>query len=152
VARAAPTILVGLHVLHVGWSRLKLPGLVETVARTLSRPFSNFLTLEDLLDPVDLQPRNPVLQQRLLALLSFAEIAIWTGYAGYAAYTAESSSILVYSLYLACWVKLLRCNTIHHLTLNDPGMHRSEPHPAASVNSPVLPCYFWACALARGAV
>ncbi|KAH6917037.1 pleiotropic drug resistance ABC transporter [Coprinopsis sp. MPI-PUGE-AT-0042] len=103
-ARTAPTILVGLHLLHAVSSHLTLPSIVKTVARTVSRPFYNFLTLEDLLDPVDLRPRNPVLQQRLLALLSCTEVAIWAGYAGYAVYTADLTSILVYSLYLGCWV------------------------------------------------
>ncbi|KIK07255.1 hypothetical protein K443DRAFT_129256 [Laccaria amethystina LaAM-08-1] len=50
---------------------------LRTRLHYLSAPFRNFLTLEDLLDPVDDQPRPTALQSRVLTALAAVSAAGW---------------------------------------------------------------------------
>lgn len=55
------------------------PKFVRAAFRWLSSPFKNFLTLEDLLEPVDLTPRCPKVQNRFLVGLASILFVSWMG-------------------------------------------------------------------------
>ncbi|KAG2022883.1 ATP-binding cassette transporter [Coprinopsis cinerea AmutBmut pab1-1] len=102
--RLAPSGLLGFHLLvtilcHAGW-----PLPLKNTWNAVSLPFRNFLTLDDLHDPVDLEPRDTTLQQRLLSLVSSIEAAVWAGCIGHAIYISNPEAILTSTAYLVSWV------------------------------------------------
>ena len=65
--------------MHDFVSSISQPKIVRAVSRWLSSPFRNFLTLEDLSEPVDLTPRYSKLKNRFLVGLASILFVSWTG-------------------------------------------------------------------------
>lgn len=62
---------------HIFCTLVGQPKCLRTRLRYLSAPFRSFLTLEDLLDPVDDQPHPTALQSRVLTALATVSAAGW---------------------------------------------------------------------------
>ncbi|TFK19978.1 pleiotropic drug resistance ABC transporter [Coprinopsis marcescibilis] len=102
--RVTPALLLGLHLLATIFSATGWPVPVKNAWRSISRPFRNFLVLDDLLDPVDLElPKNPI-AHRALSLLACIEAIGWCGCVGYSIYVESMGSITIDATYFICWV------------------------------------------------
>ena len=74
-----PGAIIFAVLLHDLASSISQPKFVRTVCRWLSSPFRNFLSLEDLSEPVDLTPRCPKVKNRVLVGLASILFVSWTG-------------------------------------------------------------------------
>jgi hypothetical protein len=74
-----PGAIIFAVLLHDLASSISQPKFVRAVCRWLSSPFRNFLTLEDLTEPVDLTPRCPEVKNRFLVGLASILFVSWMG-------------------------------------------------------------------------
>lgn len=102
--KALPSGLLVLHVLCFVVASVGLPARVKRVWENISSPFRNFLALDDLFDPVDLQRYDTTVRKRFLILLSCIQAACWGGSIGFALYLSDFESVTLDAVYFASWV------------------------------------------------
>ena len=88
-------------------SSISQPKIVRAVFRWLSSPFRNFLTLEDLSEPVDLTPRCPKVKNRFLVGLASILFICWTGWLVFRLYIDDHVYAVKLTVQSVSWVSPL---------------------------------------------
>jgi hypothetical protein len=107
MARNLPGVIIFVALLHDLVSSVSLPKFVRAVFRWLSSPFRNFLTLEDLLDPVDLTLRYSKAKNRFLVGLASILFVSWMGYLIFSVYLDNHGNAVKPMIQSVSWVSSL---------------------------------------------
>ena len=96
---------------------------VRAALRWLSFPFKNFLSLEDLSEPVDSTPKCPKLKNRILVGLASLALVGWVGNLVFGVYIDDREYVVKSMVHSASWVSIpcwMHQRTIWFLTSMDP--------------------------------
>ena len=88
-------------------SSISQPKFVRAIFRWLSSPFRNFLTLEDLSEPVDLTPRFSKVRNRFLVGLASILFVSWMGCLVFRVYMDDHVYAVKSMVQSVCWVSSL---------------------------------------------
>ena len=92
---------------------------IQAVFRCLSSPFKNFLTLEDLTEPVDLTPRCPKVKNRFLVGLASILCVSWMGCLVFRVYMDDHVYAVKSMIQSVSWVSSLYER--YYLVVDFPG-------------------------------
>ena len=102
-----PGAIIFVALLHDLVSSIPQPTFVRAVFRWLSSPFRNFLTLEDLPEPVDLSPKCLKAKNRLLVGLASILLVCWMSCLVFRVYMDDHVSAMKPMVQSVSWVSLL---------------------------------------------
>ena len=102
-----PGVIIFVVLLHDLASSVSQPKFVRACFRWLSSPFRNFLTLEDLSEPVDLTPRCPKMKNRFLVGLASILFVSWTGCLVFRVYIDDHVYVVKSMVQSVSWVSSL---------------------------------------------
>ena len=119
IAYNLPGGIIFVALLHDLASSISQPKFVRAVFRWLSSPFRSFLTLEDLLEPVDLTPRYPKPKNRFLVGLASILFASWMGCLVFRVYMDDHVYAVKSMVQSVSWVSLLQER--NYLVVDLPG-------------------------------
>lgn len=100
-----PATIIVVTLVYDVLSSIRLPKPLRNILRALGTPFRDFLTLEDLEDPVDYNLSRSAWRERALVTLAISESAGWLGYFVYT--VTLTDSVLSTEAVVACvaWVR-----------------------------------------------
>ena len=107
IAYNLPGAIIFAVLLHDLTSSIPQPKYVRAVFRWLSSPVRNFLTLEDLSEPVDLTPRCTKVKSRFLVGLASILFVSWTGCLVFRVYMDDHVYVVTSMVQAISWVSLL---------------------------------------------
>ena len=102
-----PGAIIFVALLHNLASSISQPKFVRAVFRWLSSPFRDFLTLEDLSEPVDLTPRYSKGKNRFLVGLASISFVSWLGCVVFKIYVDDHVYAMKAMVQSLSWVSLL---------------------------------------------
>ena len=102
-----PGAIIFTALLHDLASSISQPKIVRAVFRWLSFPFRNFLTLDDLSEPVDLTPRCPKVTNRFLVGLASILFVSWMGCLVFGVYIDDKIYAMKSMVQSVSWVSPL---------------------------------------------
>ncbi|KAF8899072.1 hypothetical protein BD779DRAFT_1781441 [Infundibulicybe gibba] len=95
-----PAIALSFVIAYDGASNIRFPGILRRAGRVLSAPFRNFLSLEDLLDPVGDTHSKLKLSICILLGLSFSESCFWLANFSYNFVLGGDVSVVIINAFL----------------------------------------------------
>ncbi len=101
---ALSVALIAFTLIHDATSRLHLPKALNIAAASISAPFRNFLTLQDVEGPVDTPAIPSPLKVRTMSCLAFLQAAGWLGSLTYSAVLHDASHVVFSVVTAASWV------------------------------------------------
>jgi hypothetical protein len=143
-----PVIIVLVKLIYDCFSAISLPKPLQTLHHTLSRPFQNFLNLEDLEGPVDCTVSGSLWKSRTLAGLALVESAGWLGCFAYAAVLKDSVYATQSLVTCITWVRFLVGVYISPLVLKCTtliGLCYSERDTQTAYNTTLFFSHFLIC-------
>jgi len=143
-----PVIIVLVKLIYDCFSAISLPKPLQTLHHALSRPFQNFLNLEDLEGPVDCTVSGSLWKSRTLAGLALVESAGWLGCFAYAAVLKDSVYATQSLVTCITWVRFLVGVYISPLVLKCTtliGLCYSERDTQTAYNTTLFFSHFLIC-------
>ncbi|KAF8921944.1 pleiotropic drug resistance ABC transporter [Mucidula mucida] len=104
---ALSVALIAFTLIHDATSRLHLPKALNIAAASISAPFRNFLTLQDVEGPVDTPAIPSPLKVRTMSCLAFLQAAGWLGSLTYSAVLHDASHVVFSVVTAASWTYIL---------------------------------------------
>lgn len=107
IASHLPGAIIFAALLHDLAYSIYKPKSVRTLFRWLSSPFRNFLTLEDLPEPVDLIPRRSKVKNRFLVGMASILFVSWMGCLAFRVYMDDHVYLVKSMIQSISWVSPL---------------------------------------------
>jgi hypothetical protein len=104
VGTAVPAVIIITALLLDIRSLIYCPRFLKNVYHGVSRPFQNFMTLDDLLEPVGPTAKVSVSKVRILMALSILSSVGWLGCFAFGFYTSDTSFTMRSFVFSICWV------------------------------------------------
>jgi len=100
------SIIFAAFILDILWT-LPWPAPFQFAWKWISSPFRNFLTIDDLLEPVDRSPSDAKFKNRCLAGLAFVSFLEWVGCIVFGVIMKDSNFMIMALVYSVSWVSRL---------------------------------------------
>lgn len=105
-----PGALLLITLFHDAWNSAEVPNSLRTFVQHIKAPFSSFLTLDDLADPLGLPVLPATSRTRILIGIAAVQSAISTAAFVSAAATANVPILLHWLLSFMSWVGFSLCS------------------------------------------